>query len=86
MFCRVRLCFVSVSAMVGLCQKNMQKIFDRWNERKKVCESCVQIPWFRVREVWWYVCGVNVGTEICGHGGDFCRPVLIIKWVSRRSF
>ena len=54
--------------------KEYAKDFDRWNDRKKVCESCVWVPWFRVREVWWYVCGVNVGTEICGHGGDFCRP------------
>ena len=44
----------------------MFKDFDGWNEKKKVTNVKDFELFFKQAEVWWCVCGVNVGVEIDG--------------------
>lgn len=65
----------------------MEKEFDRWNDDKKqVNETDTSQVFFDEREVWWVRLGVNVGFEQDGTGGDFERPVLIIKKFNPQVF
>lgn len=61
----------------------MYKDFDSWNEKKKYLENVDKKFLFNEREIWWCSVGINVGNEPCGKGGDFRRPVLIIKKLSK---
>lgn len=63
----------------------MDKDFDGWSEQKKFLDQ-KQVSFFHNdRETWWCAVGVNVGSEEDGKGKKYCRPVLIIKWVSDRT-
>jgi mRNA-degrading endonuclease toxin of MazEF toxin-antitoxin module len=61
---------------------SMQKEFDQWNEKKKLAQAKIGIPFFRAREVWWCTLGVNVGSEEDGSGEEYRRPVVILKGLS----
>ena len=37
-------------------------------------------------EIWWCAIGENVGSEICGKGEIFARPVLILRKLSKFNF
>ena len=37
-------------------------------------------------EIWWCAVGENVGSEICGKGAFFSRPMLIIRKLSKNNF
>lgn len=41
---------------------------------------------FNDGEIWWCNIGENVGSEICGKGKDFLRPVLVINKLSKYNF
>jgi mRNA interferase MazF len=43
-------------------------------------------PFFKEREIWWCFVGENVGAEISGKGGEFRRPVLILRKLDSFSF
>lgn len=62
------------------------KEFDSWNEKKKKIETREEAPSFKEGEVWWMHVGVNVGSESCGKGEHFTRPVLVLRKVSKRFF
>ena len=34
---------------------------------------------YTVREIWWCQLGVNIGTELDGHGKRFLRPGVIVR-------
>ena len=52
----------------------------RWNGKKKAVHATdTSNVFFYEREVWWTHLGANVGFEQDGTGGEFERPVLIIK-------
>lgn len=59
----------------------MNKDFDGWNRVKKRINNTRSIEslYFREKEVWWCICGLNIGFEQDGKGPDFRRPLLIIK-------
>ena len=41
---------------------------------------------FNEGDVWWCGIGENIGSEICGKGKDFLRPVLVINKLSKYNF
>ncbi len=63
------------------------KEFSEWNELKIILDSKSSDK-FVVHEssVWLMSVGVNVGSEIDGKGAAFCRPVLILKKISKDVF
>ncbi len=54
------------------------KNFDEWNEVKKKTEAEPR-RFYRVREIWWFRIGLNVGTEQNGKDAFYTRPGLIVK-------
>ena len=58
-----------------------EKIFDIWNEKKKVIDSVGTCPHFSIGEIWWAQLGYNIATEVAGKGYDFLRPVVIFQRV-----
>lgn len=61
----------------------MDKDFDQWNIQKKNIEASQKNVFFKEGDVWWCSVGVNIGSESCGKGTQFQRPVLIIKKLSK---
>ncbi len=61
------------------------KNFDIWNEEKKNIDGNGQRRFYRPREIWWCVFGINIGLEQDGSNNDFQRPVLILKDFSRET-
>ncbi|MCR4334600.1 MAG: type II toxin-antitoxin system PemK/MazF family toxin [Patescibacteria group bacterium] len=59
----------------------MKKEYSEWHKKKKILNEREDIDtiFFREKEVWWTALGVNVGFEQDGKGGEFRRPVLILK-------
>jgi len=43
-------------------------------------------PFFKEGEIWWCYVGENVGVEVNGKGGQFTRPIFILKKYDRYSF
>ena len=62
------------------------KNFDEWNVIKKGTDKRIDLLDFHEREVWWSVFGLNIGSEQNGIGGNFERPVVIIKKLSPSTF
>ena len=60
----------------------MQKDFDRWNKKKKLVQATHSNKFCRERQIWWCTLGLNIGFEQDGTGGDYERPVLILKGLS----
>lgn len=63
----------------------MNKVFNSWNEQKKVINDRVSSPFCHERELWWCSLGVNIGFEQDGSGIEFRRPVLILKGLSKTT-
>ena len=62
----------------------MKKDFDKWNIEKKTLNSNEGYsPFYRERQIRWCKLGVNVGFEQDGTGGEFSRPVLVLKGFNR---
>jgi mRNA interferase MazF len=57
----------------------MSKDFNVWNSRKIIIHEDSSGVFFHEREVWFASLGLNIGFEQDGKGGDFLRPVVIIK-------
>lgn len=66
--------------------KSGKKDFSGWIEIKKKIHEDGKVRNIREGEVWWCAIGENVGSEICGKGKTFARPVLIIKKLSQLNF
>lgn len=64
----------------------MKKDFDLWNEKKKCVHDSFNRLFFHEGEIWWIHLGTNIGYETDGKGGDFSRPVLVLKKYNRFSF
>jgi mRNA-degrading endonuclease toxin of MazEF toxin-antitoxin module len=62
-----------------------KKDYDGSNNLIKQLESR-EPPYFKEREVWWAIIGMNVGHEEDGKGKYFLRPVLIFKKFGRNTF
>lgn len=57
------------------------KDFLSWSILKQDIHNVKSVDtiFFREREIWWCAYGLNIGFEQDGKGGNFRRPVLIIK-------
>jgi mRNA interferase MazF len=67
--------------------KQMQKDFDKWNDKKKALnEKIIENIFFREKEVWWCHLGLNVGFEQDGRHEEFRRPVLVFKKFNAETF
>jgi mRNA interferase MazF len=55
------------------------KNFDEWNFIKKNIDQNYQNKKYHAGDVWWCNIGQNIGFEQSGKGGNFIRPVLVIK-------
>ncbi|MDR3642346.1 MAG: type II toxin-antitoxin system PemK/MazF family toxin [Candidatus Doudnabacteria bacterium] len=64
----------------------MQKDFDNWNEKKKALERRSEKFLFKSGDIWWCSVGINIGSESCGKGVTFRRPVLVVRKLSSVSF
>ncbi len=62
----------------------MDKNFDCWNETKKKVDL-VPPPYFKERDIWWCIFGVNVGVEIDGKGDFYTRPAVIIRKINNHG-
>lgn len=59
--------------------KGWIKLKEKIHYRKRVCS-------FKTGEIWWSSIGENVGSEICGKGKTYTRPILIFKKLDKYSF
>lgn len=59
------------------------KNFNDWNKEKQYIHSSHQGFHCRPRQIWWCSLGINIGSEIDGKNGQFERPVIIIKFISK---
>lgn len=61
------------------------KDFDLWNNRKKSLDKSVRRLFYKEREIWWCSLGINIGDEIDGKSGEFLRPIIVLKYISRET-
>ena len=54
------------------------KKFKKWAQMKSIIEKYRWWFFAKPRDIVWAYIGTNIGTEICWHGSDYTRPVLII--------
>ena len=66
--------------------KNGKKDFKGWMAVKEKTHYNKSQRSFKTGDIWWCKIGENVGSEICGKGENFMRPVLIIKKLSKENF
>lgn len=66
--------------------KNGKKDFKGWIKIKEKIHFKKSLRTISEGEIWWCRLGENVGTEICGKGEDFLRPVVIVNKLSRYNF
>ena len=57
----------------------MEKNFKEWFQEKTEVHSEKARPHFREGEVWFAALGANIGFEQDGRGGEYLRPVAIIR-------
>ena len=66
--------------------KNGKKDFNGWIIVKKRLHNKGKLRAIKNGDIWWCAVGENVGSEICGKGKIFARPVLVAKKLDRYSF
>ena len=66
--------------------KTGNRNFTRWMEIKERTHIAKSKRSFKTGDIWWCKIGENIGSEICGKGNDFLRPVLVIKKLSKDGF
>ena len=60
-----------------------RKNFNGWILVKKRLHYTKTLRTFNTGEIWWCAVGENVGSEICGKGRTFARPVVIVRNANR---
>ena len=63
-----------------------EKDFNGWMKVKEDVHRQGIVHNFKNGEIWWSSIGENVGTEICGKGKTFSRPVIVFRKLDRYSF
>ena len=63
-----------------------RKDFDGWIAVKKRLHYKGGLRNIKDGDIWWCAIGENVGSEICGKGKTFARPVLVTRKLDRYSF
>ena len=64
----------------------MKKEYRKWHEKKSVVNAIVRRPFFHEREIWFCALGANVGFEQDGIGGEFQRPIIVIRKFNNEIF
>jgi len=59
------------------------KDFRGWMKLKEKLHYRKTLRSFNDGDIWWCGLGENVGSEICGKGKEFLRPVVIVKKLSK---
>ncbi len=54
------------------------KNFEDWLKIKEKTENRVRVEAYKY-SVFWCAYGENIGSEVCGKGDNFLRPVIILK-------
>ncbi len=62
------------------------KNFDQWNRQKKYLHLQKKQRFFRERDIFYAALGTNIGFEQDGKGGQFLRPIVILKKFSNSVF
>lgn len=58
----------------------MIKNYQKWHILKAFLNNkVVNVPYFRIRQIWWCSIGENIGFEQDGKNQNFERPILILK-------
>ena len=57
--------------------------FRKWMAQKETIHNKKPTRTFKVGELWWCRIGENVGSEICGKGNDYLRPIIIVAKLSK---
>lgn len=65
---------------------NKTQLLSDWNKIKIKLHSSTKPPDFHEGEIWWVHVGENVGSELCGKGDKFSRPVLIFRKLNSEMF
>lgn len=60
-------------------------VFDAWNDKKKILDIYRRQVLFKEGDIWWCAVGQNIGEEVYGKGGEFRRPIIILKKLSGNS-
>ena len=66
--------------------RNRKRNFSAWMPIKEATHNKGALRSFKEGDVWWCRIGENVGSEICGKGRDFLRPVVVINKLSKNNF
>ena len=62
----------------------MIKNYQKWHKLKTLINNQnIDIPYFRIQQIWWCSLGDNIGFEQDGKNSNFERPVLILKKFSK---
>lgn len=67
-------------------QPNKSQLLSDWNKIKTKLCALSKPPVFHEGEIWWVHVGENIGSELCGKGDKFSRPVLIFCKLSDTMF
>ena len=63
-----------------------RKDFDGWMVIKKKLHYGGSLRRIKDGDIWWCAIGENVGSEICGKGKIFARPVVVARKLDRYNF
>ena len=66
--------------------KTSKRDFKAWMPVKERLHYYGKHPTITEGEAWWASVGENVGSEICGKGKGYMRPVIIFKKLNTVSF
>lgn len=66
--------------------KDGRKDFNGWIIIKKKLHGVAKLRAIKDGDIWWCAIGENVGSEMCGKGKTFARPVLIVRKLSKYDF
>lgn len=57
--------------------------YNNWNIKKQEIQfSDIEETYFKEGDIWWCSLGQNIGSESYGKGGDYRRPILVIRKLS----
>ena len=63
-----------------------KKNFKQWMGVKEKIDADAVIRHIKEGDIWWSSIGENVGSEICGKGNAYTRPVLVFRKLNGNSF
>lgn len=64
---------------------DFDKDFEGWTAEKKNIDIRERQLFFKEGEIWWCHIGINVKEEICGKGKEYCRPVVVLRKLSKNT-